>query len=252
MRCNPDIPRSASGVVMMEFVIVLPLYLFLWAFADLAAQYLLAEGKILCARRYAAWILAANPDSPQALDDFVFSDHPSGLDLLLKGNLSAEFFHGSEHAESDTGWGLFVGGHLQLTGLKLPDSIRGMLLLPALFEDPSSLADEEKRFTVDMYTRGKTTPVERHHVAIRRETLPNAWQPMHQRRMSAVTVDQAGHMKFVPYMRSPMSLLDNYALRAAPRLLSASQSDDGTASPQQNYQPAAGKRLFYSFFSNGE
>lgn len=125
------IRQNCSGIMMMEFIIVLPIYLFLWGAVYFLGYYAVLSGKTT----HAGYILSrlAQYDIPAgSLLDYLQGD---GETERLAMDNSARYFiqsHDNDLANAgmDSRFYQLCSAHVEFERIDLPGIIRGMYVLP--------------------------------------------------------------------------------------------------------------------------
>jgi hypothetical protein len=143
-----------KGVVMMEFIVVLPIYLFLWGLLYIVGEVALMNDRILQIGRFVAYVESPDSDLITRMWHFLldadekdykgyFGSLPSG-EAVPVSLPNADFTTANDFAS-------FRGSYVVMSNVQPPPGIRGMLALPGLFAQETP--DPQKN-SLDAYVHG--------------------------------------------------------------------------------------------------
>ena len=126
---------------MLEFVIVMPLYLFMLGLLFIYGEVVLFSNRILQSNRILAYVNASS--FSQILDGFI-KDEDNGVSLFDVGGITKEsdYTASSGNYTSKTDFGKLKGAYAYADEIGFPSGMQGLLLLPAILEDPKSAKTE--------------------------------------------------------------------------------------------------------------
>ena len=137
--------QKNSGAVMLEFIVVMPLYLFMLGLLFIYGEVVLFNNRVLQMNR----ILAYANISDQIIKDFIIDVH-NGVSLFNFKYIvvNPDYPANGGYNVTETDFAKLNGTYSYVEDISLPSGIQGLLLLPAILENPGSAATKYPKFSL--------------------------------------------------------------------------------------------------------